>query len=533
MKKASPALQRRYVFEYDVGRWTFGTLQVLRDRETGQMKNCKAVPKANLRVQGNPMAHLRALMELRHPHLSNSTDVLEDDMAYYVMSDLCAGGDVQDWLERMDETNWLQEQTCASYVRQVVLALAHCHSQGVFHRDLRPSEIMMTSKLPDASVKVSDVGLASVFDPDNRLVQAQPSAYVAPEILESSEMVRTGAADIWSVGAIAHALLIGHSPKEGSDASGWGLASKVRSGEDGLCERSSLSRDFLARCLRPAHERPTAAQALQHPWLKGLIPIGGVHVRADNEIAREARHKTLCYTLAIIMVPLLVPYRDFEQLRSAFQQSDMDRDGFIPTASVGQRLLLQRCSLAEAVAAAISIADIGKEEVMDLCAAAVADLIAREFFAAGPTGAPLAGPLRATDLAPRMLKRFVEVFGDRQRAIVTGNGIRSKLRTATTREFEMHAGVHYDELLACLPEDQPLDSQALAAQLSINAGRGTPLAGARDLPQLQEDFYSAWSPASLFGIDLSSFLRSCGANHSDPGSPGRRRSGSPHSMQLY
>lgn len=537
MKKVSPSLQRRYVFEYDVGRWTFGTLQVLRDRETGQLKNCKSVPKDQLRVNGGSItASLRGLMELRHPHLSNATDVMEDEAAYYIISDLCAGGDVADWLHRMDEGNWLQEQTCASYIRQVVLALAHCHAQQVFHRDLKPSGLLMTSKLPDASVKVTDVGLATLFDPDNMIAKEQPSAYIAPEVLEGSATVQTGAADMWSVGAIAHALLVGHAPTESSSSmsAGWSLAASVRngSGDEGWSERSALSRDFVARCLRPANERPTAAQALQHPWLKSLIPIGGVHVRADNDIAREARHKTLCYTLAILLVPVLVPFRDFEQLRNAFMQCDIDRDGFVPTRSVGQRLLMSRCSLAEAVAAAVSISDVGKEEVMDLCAAAVSDLIAREFFAAGPTGAPLAGPLRATDLAPRMLKRFLEVFGDRKQPIVSGAGIRAKLRTATARDFETHAGVHYDELLACLPEDQPVDSQLLASQLSINAGRGTPLAGARDLPILQDDWNSGWSPMSFFGIDFAGFLKSCGANHADQ-SPGRRRSHSPHSMHLY
>ncbi|CAK0788626.1 unnamed protein product [Prorocentrum cordatum] len=59
---------------------------------------------------------------------------------------------------------------------------------------------------------------------------------------------------------------------------------------DGWNDRTPLSRDFTQRLLRPAAgDRPTAAKALHHPWLKGLTPLCGVNFRADNEAPQGGR----------------------------------------------------------------------------------------------------------------------------------------------------------------------------------------------------------------------------------------------------
>jgi hypothetical protein len=529
------ALDRKYIFEYDVGMWTFGSIQVLKDRDTGHMKTCKIVTKSMLKSTQNVLPRLKGLMDLQHPHICSITDVVEDANSFYIITDFWQGGDVQDWMERLDEGNWLQEQTCAAYVRQAILALAHSHAAQVYHRDLRPSNLLLTSKLPDAQVKVTDFGLAAILDPDNSIIQANSTPYTCPDVMNSSDTILSGSADMWSIGAIAHALLVGVAPSETGqqNQTGWALARRTRSAEeDAWADRSESSRDFVKRSLRASGpERPTSAKALWHPWIKGLTPLSGTSFRADNDIARDLRHKTLCYTLAVVLVPVIVPYRDFEQLRVAFQQSDTDKDNFVPKA-IAQRILLSRCNLNEAVLPAMSIVDVAKTDTLDLCGLACADLIVREFFAAGPTSNPLCGPFRATDLAPRMLKRFFEVFGNRKdgapMAQVNAPNVRSKLRTATARDVELHANVQYDELLACLPEDRTIDSQLLTTQLSANAGRGTPLGIDGELSPLKPENPWGGYGGGGFGLDAAvvSIFQSCGMGSS-------KRDESPHSIRIF
>jgi len=212
------------------------------------------------------------------------------------------------------------------------------------------------------------MGVASLLDPLNTILRASENPYRSPEACTSIDAYGHGAADMWSVGAIAHALLIGQPPPSSEDT-GWSIMAHMggsRALEELWEERSEMSRDFVERLLRSTVERPTPAKALQHPWLKGVVPISSVNWQADNGVTRQIRYKTLCYMLAVLLLPVLVPFRDFEQLRVAFFERDNDHDGYVPRHVV-QKVLLNRCAFTEAVNAAISIADVERQMFL-ICA---------------------------------------------------------------------------------------------------------------------------------------------------------------------
>lgn len=502
MNNIPGVLGQKYEFEYDIGQWTFGSISIVKHRDSNSLRACKTVPKSLVCSAPDVIRKLRGLQELQHPHIISVLEVLEDRANYYIITEFCQGGEISDWVERLMDGYVVQEQTIAAYIRQVIAATIHGSSTNIFHGALLPSSLWLSSKMPDAVVKVADFGLASILDPDNTIAQRNRSPYTAPEIVSGEYGYVDSSSDMYSVGAIAHALLIGRAPGghrlreplfsscfavAGGDSQVWG-------------ERSPVSRDFVQQLLAPWDDRLSAARALQHPWLKGAQPAGAV--AAEQPDSKDVQQKTLCYMLAVLMVPNMLPYRDFEQLQSNFIQNDSDGDGLAPRHIV-QRILRGRCALKEAVDAAIKIADVHKSDVLDLCGTACADLIAREFFAAGPTGQPLVGPFKASDLAPRMLKKFFEVFGGRQ-PTVTLSSLRARLRTATALEVESHAGVKYDSILAGFPNNGNIDSQMLSSLLIQNAGRGTPLCS--DYVETCQDI----EPLMSIRSSLNNFLRGCG-----------------------
>lgn len=495
-------LHQKHEFEYEVGQWLFGTVAVTRERSVDKLRTVKTVSKSVVRGSGNIVGQLKALRELQHPHISSITDVMEDQNNIYIVSEFVQGGEISDWVERLLDGYFVNEQTCAAYVRQTILALVHSHSSNIFHGALLPSSLHLSSKMPDAIIKVSDFGVASILDPDTVIVQRQRLPYTAPEILSGQASFHDGTSDMYSVGAIAHALLVGRAPSTVSDAQS--LLARMTSGradERAWAERSAVGRDFVMQLLRPWDERPTPARALQHPWLKGAQPV--VNPSADKGMSEDTRSKTLCYMLAILLVPNMIPYRDFEQLRMLFMQSDSDSDGLVPRQIV-QRVLRSRCALKEAVDAAIAIADVSGADILDLASTACADLISREFFASGPTSQPLVGPFRAADLAPRMVRRFFEVMGGRQ-TTVSLQALRMRLRTATARDVETYAGVSYDEILAGFPDKANIDGQMLATILVANGGRGTPLATGGQTYEAAD----SWAPLLQGGL-LNLFGNTCG-----------------------
>jgi|Transcript_119255 calcium-dependent protein kinase len=490
------ALDEKYEFEYDVGQWTFGSISVVRRRNTKDLYTCKKVPKTLVGNSSGVLAKLRQLQELQHPHIISVVEVLEDRSCFYILTEFMQGGEVSDWAERLMDGYVIQEQTIATYIRQVLMAMVHCNSANVFHGALLPSSLALTSKMPDAIVKVGDFGLAAILDPENSIAQRNHNPYTAPEIASGEYAFIDSNSDMYSIGAITHALLVGRAPGLGREkqpmmVSCWGGG---RVDSQMWAERSSTSRDFVNHLTASWDERLSPARALQHPWLKGVQTVGA---SLDDAQTQEVRQKLLCCTLAILMVPNLLPYRDFEQLQTNFEQNDNDGDGLAPTHIV-QRILRGRCAVKEAVDAAIKIADVQKSGVLDLCGTTCADVFAREFFAAGPTGQPLMGPFRATDLAPRMLKRFFEIFGGRQQH-VTLSGLRAKLKTATATEVESHAGVKYDEILADFPRNQNIDSQMLTSLITANEGRGTPFDA--------DEFASVKEVEPSFATSLGQFIQ--------------------------
>jgi calcium/calmodulin-dependent protein kinase I len=76
---------------------------------------------------------------------------------------------------------------------------------GFAHRDLKPENLLYSSPDPDATIKISDFGLAKVISTNDLMMTAcgTPS-YVAPEILTGKGY--SMAVDYWAIGVILYVL---------------------------------------------------------------------------------------------------------------------------------------------------------------------------------------------------------------------------------------------------------------------------------------------------------------------------------------
>mmetsp|Transcript_71013 Transcript_71013/g.205878 ORF Transcript_71013/g.205878 Transcript_71013/m.205878 type:complete len:564 (-) Transcript_71013:191-1882(-) len=518
----SLALDRKYHFEYDVGLWAFGTVQVVRDRKTDQLKMCKTVRKELIR---NPdaMARLQRLRELQHDHICALTDIVEDSARIHVIYDKCQGGDLAEWIIRVqEEGNWLQEQTVAEYMRQTLIALAHAHGTRASHRDLRPSSLFLSSKLPDAKVLVADLGLCEILDPQDEVTIAMQNPYAAPELgsgLTQTWVPLGPAADMWSVGAIAHQLLVGSPPQREDRSSGpWSALGQSgratdREAADAWDNRTELSRDFVRRLLRQqAQERPTAATALQHPWIQMCFSLDLDHWHPSAEGLPDLRNRLLCYILSVVMLPAVMQYRDLFQLRSAFASFDTDRDGFIPKA-LAHRILKERGANASDAAAALDAVDVRRTGVVNLCVLFVACVIAQ--FYCGGEGSDTR-MRRPGDFAQKLTSGFFQIFGDAQRMVASVPGVKSKMSSVVVREVEMHASVRYDELLDWFPEEDVFNAEALTSSIFDCQGRGTPLA-CEELGDESHESEHSWGEAlgEVLGLGrmqdvVRTVFRTCG-----------------------
>jgi serine/threonine-protein kinase len=146
--------------------------------------------------------------KLNHPHIVTVFDVGEDlGMSYIVM----------EFIEGQTLTAWMKKgRLSVPQIKHVVynagLGLAYAHDNGVFHRDVKPDNIMLTKA---GAVKVMDFGIARVMDSSltkTGSVMGTP-AYMSPEQVNGHKV--DGRSDIFSLGVILYELLTGRKPFKG------------------------------------------------------------------------------------------------------------------------------------------------------------------------------------------------------------------------------------------------------------------------------------------------------------------------------
>lgn len=158
---------------------------------------------------------MRAIGRLVHPHLVQAFDAGEtDDKRFlFLAMELVEG---QDLARLVAKQGPLPVELACQLVRQAAVGLAYVHQQGRVHRDVKPSNLMLTA---DGQVKILDLGLALLNDRDFDQVTATSQAigtpeYMAPEQATNSHRV-DARADVYSLGCTLHKLLTGRPPYDG------------------------------------------------------------------------------------------------------------------------------------------------------------------------------------------------------------------------------------------------------------------------------------------------------------------------------
>lgn len=112
----------------------------------------------------------------------------------------------------VEQEGYLEEDEARVYMRDLANAVKHCHERGVYHRDLKLENILVTAT---GTVKLSDFGLAVAVDVRGMQVRGSSGTkeYAAPEVLFGRGLPYDGAkADAFSLGVILFIMVHGYRP---------------------------------------------------------------------------------------------------------------------------------------------------------------------------------------------------------------------------------------------------------------------------------------------------------------------------------
>uniref|UniRef100_A0A8C7MCB0 Protein kinase domain-containing protein n=1 Tax=Oncorhynchus kisutch TaxID=8019 RepID=A0A8C7MCB0_ONCKI len=257
----------KYMIAEELGRGQFGIVH--RCVETSSKRTYMA---KFVKVRGADQAFIKkeiATLNLaRHNNflcLHESFDSTEELVIIY---DFVSG---QDIFERLGTADFeLNEREIVNYIRQVCEALEFLHDKMYGHFDIRPENIVYTTR-KGSKVKIIELGQARHLTPGDQIkVQYTTAEYAAPEI-HQNDMV-SSVTDMWPVGVLVYVLLSGLNPftAETHQQMIDNISNAEYSYDDETFKVPTVEAlDFINRLLtKERKHRMTAAQALEHPWLK-------------------------------------------------------------------------------------------------------------------------------------------------------------------------------------------------------------------------------------------------------------------------
>ncbi|MBA4790884.1 MAG: serine/threonine protein kinase [Rhizobiales bacterium] len=210
-------LRDRFVLDAELGRGGMGVVYRAVDRRRVEAADSRPYVAIKL-LNGNFGAHpdaLRAMeaearrtQDLSHPNIVAVHDFDRDGTHPFIVMELLEGRSMDVCLR--GDSDFAGSPAAWRAIKDMFAALAHAHSRGVTHADLKLANLFLSQ---DGPLKVLDFGIASAAragDFDVMALDAMTPAYASPEQLRGGP--RDPRDDVYAFGCIIHLLLTRKHP---------------------------------------------------------------------------------------------------------------------------------------------------------------------------------------------------------------------------------------------------------------------------------------------------------------------------------
>ncbi|XP_048840440.1 hormonally up-regulated neu tumor-associated kinase homolog A [Brienomyrus brachyistius] len=280
-----------YLIGRKLGEGSFAKVREGLHALTGEKVAVKVIDKRKAKKDSYVTKNLRREGQIqqmiRHPNITQLLDVLETENSYYLVMELCPGGNL---MNRIYEKKRLEEKEAQKYVRQLIMAVEHLHRAGVVHRDLKIENLLLDE---NSNIKLIDFGLSNCAGilgySDPFSTQCGSPAYAAPELLSRKKYGPK--VDVWSIGVNMYAMLTGTLPFTVEPFNLRALHQKMVDKEMNPLppQLSSAAVNLLKSLLEPdPSKRPNIHQVMSDSWLHLGSPQSGtpylnrIHIEEIN-----------------------------------------------------------------------------------------------------------------------------------------------------------------------------------------------------------------------------------------------------------
>jgi serine/threonine protein kinase len=172
-------------------------------------------------------------------------------------------------------------------MKQILLALSHCHSRRIVHRDIKPGNILCTV---DDNVQVCDFGLAARLPAEGWLKGCHGSApYMSPEMVKHEG--HDCSTDMWSLGAVLYVFTFDSFPYMPAKATSQDMKAEIANGatppkyasDTEVYKPSADTVPFMQRLMdRYTFSRMSADDALNHAFITSSKEVQSKEVQSQK-----------------------------------------------------------------------------------------------------------------------------------------------------------------------------------------------------------------------------------------------------------
>lgn len=317
----------RFVKVKSLGNALYGKVYLMEDKETGGAVAMKKMPKARvfagvggIECAQNEIAACISLQAAAGPHNIKFLGAAQDANDFYLATEYCEHGELFNVLAKLKSIS--DESVLKKALWQILVGLRALHRNGVAHRDVSAENVFVAS---DGTLRLADYGQAVVVAPGSSADDSekksqegkkneQPAEAVFTEHLSRRRMMpgkvyyrspemfvgpgfEARPFDIFACGVILYALRFGNYPFEQAypsflfppEQALWRTESRCTKLREQLVSVnappvSPALADFLELLLSGnPKSRPTADEALTHPWFMGNPVDAGMSERRSAE----------------------------------------------------------------------------------------------------------------------------------------------------------------------------------------------------------------------------------------------------------
>ncbi|HEX5442762.1 MAG TPA: serine/threonine-protein kinase [Pirellulales bacterium] len=198
-----------------LGRGRTGDVYKAEHSVMGRAVAIKVLPKRRSSPQAitHFISEIRNQAQLDHKHLVCAYDAGHDRNVHFLVMEYVPGTDLRRLIRQRGK---LDMETAADFIAQAAEGLAYAHARGITHRDVKPSNLLITEQ---RQVKLSDLGLSGLFNEAESLGEqggftTGSTDYLAPELIASSDRP-TPLSDIYALGCTLYYAVTGKVPFPG------------------------------------------------------------------------------------------------------------------------------------------------------------------------------------------------------------------------------------------------------------------------------------------------------------------------------